>query len=103
MYAIIEVGGKQYKVEEGMELYTEKLVGYEPGAEVVLDKVLFVKGDSAKIGKPYVENAKVVAEVVKHGKDKKVLVVKFQGRKNYRRKKGHRQHYTALKIKKIEA
>jgi len=63
MYAIIEVGGKQYKVEEGMELYTEKLNGYEPGAEVVLDKVLFVKGDSAKVGKPYVENAKVVAEV----------------------------------------
>ena len=103
MFAIIEVGGKQYKVEEGQVLYTERLKGYEEGDEVVFDKVLYVRTqEDAIIGKPFVENAKVHAEVVENGRDRKILVIKFKGRKGYRRKRGHRQHYTAVKIKKIE-
>lgn len=102
MYAIIDFGGKQYKVEEGQVLYTETVKGIEAGSEYVFDKVVFLKSeDGVKMGKPFVEGASVKAEVVEHGRDNKILVVKFRGRKMYRRRMGHRQNYTALKITKI--
>ncbi len=99
MYAIIETGGKQYRVEEGERIRVEKL-DLEPGQEVEFSP-LFVGGEEAKVGAPVVEGAKVVAEVVGHGKAKKVLVEKFKAKINYHRKKGHRQPYTELLIKEI--
>ena len=85
MKAVIETGGKQYYVEEGTVLYIEKL-DVEAGKEVSFDKVLMVNG---KAGSPYVNGAKVVAEVVKHGKAKKVVVFKYNAKKNYRKKNIH--------------
>ncbi len=98
MKAVIETGGKQYYVEEGTVLYVEKLDA-EAGKEVTFDKVLMVNG---KAGSPYVKGAKVVAEVVKHGKAKKVVVFKYNAKKNYRKKQGHRQPYTKVEIKTIK-
>ncbi|AIC95161.1 MULTISPECIES: 50S ribosomal protein L21 [Shouchella] len=100
MYAIIETGGKQIKVEEGQEIYVEKLDA-EAGAEVSFDKVLFVGGDSAKVGAPFVEGASVTGTVEKHGRNKKIIVYKMKAKKNYRRKQGHRQPYTKVVIGKI--
>ena len=94
MYAIVETGGKQYKVSQGEFIYVEKL-DVEEGATVVLDKVLYVDG---KIGTPYVEGASVEARVVKHGKEKKIIVYKYKSKKNYHKKQGHRQPYTKLEI-----
>lgn len=104
MYAVIETGGKQHKVTEGEILRIDKL-DVEPGAEVVFDKVMMVKADDEKvtIGQPYVENASVTAEVLEQGKDKKIIVFKYKRKKNYQRKQGHRQRYTAVKIKAIAA
>lgn len=103
MYAVIETGGKQYKVSEGDFIFVEKLE-VEAGAAVELDKVLAVGGDAEiKIGAPYVEGAKVVAEAVKNGKSKKIIVYKYKPKKGYHKKQGHRQPYTKLEIKKIEA
>lgn len=102
MFAIIETGGKQLKVEEGQTIYVEKL-NAETGDTFNFDKVLFVGGDSVKVGAPTVEGATVSAKVEKHGKGKKITVVKFKRRKNYSRKQGHRQPYTKLTIGKIEA
>ncbi len=99
MYAIIETGGKQYRVEEGERIRVEKLVA-EPG-EVVEFAPLFLGGDEAKVGTPTVEGARVVAEVVAQGRGRKVLVEKFKAKVNYHRKKGHRQPYTELLIKEI--
>ena len=98
MKAVIETGGKQYYVEEGTVLYIEKL-DVEAGKEVSFDKVLMVNG---KAGSPYVTGAKVVAEVVKHGKAKKVVVYKYNAKKNYHRTQGHRQPYTKVEIKTIK-
>jgi len=98
MKAVIETGGKQYYVEEGTVLYVEKL-DVEAGKEVSFDKVLMVNG---KAGSPYVSGAKVVAEVVKHGKAKKIVVFKYNAKKNYRKKQGHRQPYTKVEIKTIK-
>lgn len=95
--AIFVTGGKQYMVEEGQELYIEKLPNQE-GTEVVFDEVLFVDG---KIGKPTVSGAKVVAQVLKHGKQKKILVFKYKPKKKYRKTQGHRQPYTKIVIKSI--
>ena len=97
MKAIFVTGGKQYMVEEGQELYIEKLEN-EEGSEVVFDEVLYVDG---KIGTPTVKGAKVVAKVLKHGKQKKVLVFKYKPKKKYRKTQGHRQPYTKVEIKKI--
>lgn len=94
MYAIVETGGKQYKVSKGDFIYVEKL-DVEEGTNVVLDKVLYVDG---KIGTPYVEGASVEAKVVKHGKEKKIIVYKYKSKKNYHKKQGHRQPYTKLEI-----
>ncbi|MBQ9318958.1 MAG: 50S ribosomal protein L21 [Bacilli bacterium] len=97
MKAVIETGGKQYYVTEGTVLYVEKLEA-EAGKEVELDKVLMVND---KVGNPYVNGAKVIGEVVKHGKNKKIIVFKYNAKKNYRKKQGHRQPYTKIEIKKI--
>lgn len=101
--AVIKTGGKQYRVEPGAVIRVEKLVA-DVGATISFDEVLLVgKGSAAKIGTPYVAGAKVETEVVKHGRGKKLIVYKFKRRKNYRRKAGHRQYYTALEIKSISA
>lgn len=103
MYAIIETGGKQYKVTEGDTLYIEKLPN-EAGDKITFDKVLAIlDGEKNTIGAPVVEGAKVDAEVVKNGKGKKVIVFKYKPKKNYRRKQGHRQPYTKVTIGKIHA
>ena len=97
MKAIIETGGKQYRVEEGSVIYVEKLDA-EVGSEVILDKVLFVNG---KTGTPYVDGANVVCTVEKNGRKKKITVFKFKQKNKYRKKQGHRQPYTCLVVKKI--
>ncbi|WP_181349713.1 50S ribosomal protein L21 [Thalassobacillus sp. CUG 92003] len=102
MYAIIEAGGKQIKVEEGQEIYVEKVNG-EAGDSVTFDKVLFVGGDETKVGAPYVDGASVTAQVVKQGRQKKITVFKYKRRKNYKRKQGHRQPYTKLTVENIKA
>ena len=102
MYAIIQTGGKQYRVSEGDVLSIEKLTAAE-GEEVVFDQVLTVVSDGdIKIGKPVVEGAKVTAKVVEHGKGKKILVFKYKAKSNYRKRQGHRQPYTKVEISKIE-
>ena len=98
MTAIIETGGKQYKVAEGDVLFIEKLA-VEAGDEVKFDKVLAVLGDEPKFGAPVVEGA----SVVKNGKGKKIVVFKYKPKKGYRLRKGHRQPYTKVEIKKINA
>ena len=102
MKAIIETGGKQYKVAEGDVLFIEKLDA-EAGEGVVFDKVLALLGDEAKIGTPVVEGAKVDATIVKNGKGKKIMIFKYKPKKNYRRRQGHRQPYTKVQIGKIHA
>ena len=103
MHAIIETGGKQYKVAEGDTLFIEKLP-VEAGETVTFDKVLAVlDGDKATFGAPVVDGAKVTASVVKNGKGKKIIVCKYKPKKGYRRKQGHRQPYTKVTIGKIEA
>ena len=102
MQAIIETGGKQYKVAEGDVLFIEKL-DVEAGEGVVFDKVLAILGDEAKIGTPVVEGAKVDATIMKNGKGKKVRIFKFKAKKGYRRRQGHRQPYTKVQIGKIHA
>jgi len=102
MYAIIETGGKQYKVAEGDILFIEKL-NNEAGDEVKFDKVLAVLGDKPQFGTPVVEGASVDASVVKNGKGKKIVVFKYKPKKGYRLRQGHRQPYTKVEIKKINA
>lgn len=99
MKAIFVTGGKQYYVSEGDVIYVEKLEA-EAGSEVEFTDVLMVDG---KIGTPNVKGAKVTAAVEKHGKQKKIIVFKYKPKKKYRLKQGHRQPYTKLTIKKIEA
>lgn len=98
MYAIIETGGKQYRVQENDFLFIEKLEANENDT-VVFDKVLVVND---KFGTPYVANAKVTATVVKQGKAKKIIVYKYKAKKNYHKKQGHRQPYTKVQIVAIE-
>lgn len=103
MHAIIETGGKQYKVTEGDVLYIEKLT-VEAGDTVTFDKVLaLLDGDKFTIGAPMVEGAKVQASVVKNGRGKKIMIFKYNAKKGYRRRQGHRQPYTKVEIGKIEA
>lgn len=102
LYALIETGGKQYKVEEGQELRVE-LLAADANEEVTFDRVLMVKnGDDLTVGKPFVEGAKVTAKVLEHGKGPKMVVYKYKPKKNYRRKQGHRQPYTKISIQAIE-
>lgn len=101
MYAVIETGGQQFKVQEGETLKVEKLDG-NVGSPVEIDKVLFVRSDNEiKIGSPYVEGAKVIGEIVAQERGRKIVVFKFKRRKGYRKKQGHRQYYTRVKISKI--
>ncbi|MFZ3588318.1 50S ribosomal protein L21 [Bacillus sp. DJP31] len=102
MYAIIETGGKQVKVEQGQAIYIEKLEAGE-GDTVTFDKVLFVGGDNVKVGSPLVEGATVSAKVEKQGRAKKITVFKYKAKKNYHRKLGHRQPYTKVVIETINA
>jgi large subunit ribosomal protein L21 len=102
MYAVIKTGGKQYKVSAGDLLKIEKLDG-AVGDTIELNEVLMVGGEEVKIGTPLLPNAKVTAQIVEQGKDKKILVFKSKRRKNYRKKYGHRQPLTRLKITNIEA
>ena len=102
MYAVIETGGKQYKVNEGDTVFVEKLAA-EDGAEVVFDKVLVAgEGADVKVGAPTVDGAKVTAKVVKSGKSKKITVFTYKPKKNEKRKMGHRQPYTKVQIDAIE-
>ncbi|KQL53409.1 MULTISPECIES: 50S ribosomal protein L21 [Heyndrickxia] len=102
MYAIIETGGKQIKVEEGQAIYVEKLAASE-GDSVTFDKVLFVGGENVKVGSPLVAGATVTAKVEKQGRQKKLVVFKYKAKKNYHKKQGHRQPYTKVVIEKINA
>ncbi|HLR11556.1 MAG TPA: 50S ribosomal protein L21 [Sporosarcina sp.] len=102
MYAIIETGGKQVKVEQGQEIYIEKLA-VEADEVVTFDKVLFVGGDDVKVGAPYVEGATVTAKVLEQGRGKKLTVFKYKPKKNYSRKLGHRQPFTKVVIEGINA
>ncbi|MCA1063559.1 50S ribosomal protein L21 [Rossellomorea sp. AcN35-11] len=102
MYAIIETGGKQIRVEAGQAIYIEKL-NAEQGDTVTFDKVLFVGGDDVKVGSPLVDGATVTAKVEKQGRAKKLVVFKYKAKKNYRRKQGHRQPYTKVVIDTINA
>ncbi len=101
MYAIVESGGKQYKVSEG-DVFDVEVMPVEVGSSIELDRVLMVGGENGvTIGKPVVEGAKVMATVKEHGRGKKIIVYKHK--KNYKRKQGHRQNYTRLQVEKIEA
>lgn len=103
MYAVVEVGGRQLKVQKGDRVRVQKRTE-EPGAKITLDNVLMVSDDAGtKIGAPHVEGAAVEASVIDHGKDKKVIVFKMKRRKGHRRKNGHRQPYTELQIDDIKA
>jgi large subunit ribosomal protein L21 len=102
MYAIIETGGKQFRVKEGSRIRVEKLRA-KVGSELVLDKVLLVGGAQLSLGAPYVRGAAVRAEVLEHGRGEKVLIFKKRRRHDSRKLKGHRQEYTALKITSISA
>lgn len=99
MKAVIETGGKQYYVEEGSVIYVEKLDA-EVGSKIKFDHVLMVNG---VLGKPYVANVTVEGEVVKHGKNKKIVVFKYNAKKKYRKTQGHRQPYTKVEIKSIKS
>ncbi len=103
MYAIIETGGKQYKVAQGDVIFVEKLDAAE-GAEVTFDKVLMAgEGADVKVGTPLVEGAAVTGKVLKNGKAKKVIVFKMKRKKNERKKKGHRQPFTKVEITAVNA
>ena len=101
VYAIIETGGKQYKVAEGDVIFVEKL-GVAAGESYVFDKVMAVsKDDAMTIGAPYVEGAKVAASVIEEGKEKKVVIYKYKSKKGFHKKRGHRQPFTRVKIETI--
>ena len=100
MYALMEFKGKQYKAEKGATLKVDK-VDAEPGSALDIDTVLLVSGDSVSVGAPYVKGAKVQAVVEAHEKAKKIIVFKYKPKKDYRRKHGHRQQYSVIKIQDI--
>ena len=103
MYAIIETGGKQVRVEPGLRLRVDHLAG-EAGDSVSLDNVLLISDDEGtRVGTPHLSDTPVVAKIVGHGKEKKVRVIKMKRRKNYRRTHGHRQQYTEIEVMSIGA
>ena len=103
MYAVIKTGGKQYRVAEGDEIRIEKLRG-EVGDAVMFDQVLLTSdGETVEVGQPFLENSKVAGHITGHVKNRKVLVYKYKRRKGYRRKNGHRQHYSLVRIGGIES
>ena len=102
MYAVIQTGGKQYVAAPGEELKVEKLPG-EVGETIAFDRVLLTSdGENVNLGKPYLENTKVLGRITGHGRNKKILVFKYKKRKGYRKKLGHRQNYTLVKVENIE-
>ncbi len=102
MYAIVDSGGKQYKVREGEVLRVEKLAG-EVGDSISFDKILmFSDGENVSVGTPILEDVAVSGHIVEQGKAKKIIVFKYKRRKRYRRKQGHRQQFTAVKINSIK-
>ncbi len=102
MYAIVEISGKQYKVEEGDIVFVDRLETAEEGSKVTFDKVLLTSNEGkVEIGEDTVKGAKVEASVIGHGKFKKILVFKYKAKKNQRKMKGHRQPYTKIQIEKI--
>ena len=103
MYAVVDSGGKQYKIREGETVRVEKISG-EVGAPVTFDKVLlFSDGENLSVGNPVLKKIAVQGHIVQQGKAKKIIVFKYKRRKKYSRKQGHRQQYTAVKIDRIEA
>lgn len=102
MYAVIRTGGKQYRVSEGERLRVEKLDG-NVGDSLQFDQVLMLGGEKVQIGKPLISGAKVMAEIIAQDRAKKIIVYKYRRRKNYRRKAGHRQPFTELKVTSISA
>ena len=103
MYAVVETGGKQYKVQVGQTIEVDKLP-FAVGEKVSLDKVLLVATDkSVKVGNPNVEGAKVEATVTLQDAYRKILVFRYRAKKRYRRRSGHRQEFTRLRIDRIEA
>ena len=103
MYAVMDTGGKQYRVQAGDVFRVERLEG-EAGSEVVFDKVRLVGSDgSTEFGTPWVEGASIKAEIMSQGRADKILVFKFKSKKNVRRMRGHRQYYTEIRIKEIVA
>lgn len=102
MYAVIKTGGKQYRVSEGDRIRVEKLPG-AVGDSIELPEVLMIGGDKVAIGAPRVEGAKVAAQIIGQGRGKKIIVFKIKRRKGYRRKAGHRQPFTELKVTGISA
>lgn len=103
MYAVVASGGKQYKVREGEVLRVEKLAG-DVGAEVAFDEVLLLSdGENVEIGRPVLPDVQVKGHIVEQGKARKIIVFKYKRRKRYRRKQGHRQPFTAVRIDSIEA
>jgi large subunit ribosomal protein L21 len=100
MYALVELKGKQYKAEKGVCLKVD-LLDAEPGSTLDIDSVLLVSGDTVTVGSPYVAGVKVSAKVESHEKAKKIIVFKYKPKKDYRRKQGHRQQYSVIKIEDI--
>jgi len=100
MYALIEFKGKQYKAEKGALLQVDR-IDAEPGSVVDIDSVLLVSGEKVSVGAPYVQGAKVQAVVESHKKADKIVVFKYKPKKDYRRKQGHRQQYSVIKIQEI--
>lgn len=103
VYAVIKTGGKQYRVQPGQELIVEKLVG-DPGEELAFDDLLMVVGDEGEpvVGTPFISGAKAYATVVAQERAKKILVFKYKPKSNYRRRQGHRQYQTRIRIDRIE-
>ncbi|MCL2215306.1 MAG: 50S ribosomal protein L21 [Treponema sp.] len=102
MYALVEFKGKQYKAEKGALLKVD-LIDAEPGTAITIDTVLLVSGEPVKVGSPYVEGAKVSAVVESHEKDDKIIVFKYKPKKDYRRKQGHRQGFSIIRVDNISA
>ena len=102
MYALVEFKGKQYRAETGSLLKVDK-IDAEPGTALDIDTVLLVSGDTVTVGSPYVQGARVQATVESHGKDDKIIVFKYKPKKDYRRKQGHRQQYSIIRIGEISA
>mgnify|MGYP003488498712 FL=1 len=101
MYAVVRTGGKQYRVAQGDTVVVELLAG-DPGTKVEFTEVLMLTGDTLKVGKPYLPDVKVSGEIVEQGRGEKITIFKFKRRKKYRRKMGHRQELTAVKITGIQ-
>ena len=103
MYAVIKTGGKQYRVAQGDEVKFEKLPG-EAGEKVMFDRVLLTSdGEKVQLGQPYIENSEVIGSIIRQGKNRKIVVFKYKRRKGYRKKRGHRQQFTLVRIEDIKA